>query len=71
MRSADLKDGLLSVTLVREMPEAMKPRKIDVGGGADRRAIEGDDTRSHDRRRSPARLNGRPRFRHMARPRAW
>ena len=32
VRDADLKDGLLSVTLVREIPEAMKPRRIDIGG---------------------------------------
>jgi molecular chaperone IbpA len=31
--NADLKDGLLSVELVREIPEAMKPRKISIGGG--------------------------------------
>ncbi len=29
---ADLKDGMLSLDLVREIPEAMKPRKIAVGG---------------------------------------
>jgi molecular chaperone IbpA len=27
-----MKDGLLSIDLVREIPEAMKPRKIDIGG---------------------------------------
>ena len=32
VRGADLKDGLLSINLVREIPEAMKPRKIDIGG---------------------------------------
>lgn len=32
--SADLADGLLTVELVREVPEAMKPRKIAVGGGS-------------------------------------
>lgn len=32
VRGADLKDGLLSVELVREIPEAMKPRKIGIGG---------------------------------------
>ena len=32
--SADLKDGLLSVELMREIPEAMKPKKINIGGGA-------------------------------------
>ena len=42
VRDADLKDGLLSVALVREIPEAMKPRRIDIGGTADRPAIGGD-----------------------------
>ncbi len=28
---ADLHDGLLELTLVREIPEAMKPRKIQIG----------------------------------------
>jgi molecular chaperone IbpA len=32
VRAADLKDGLLAIDLVREIPEAMKPRKIDIGG---------------------------------------
>ncbi len=30
---ADLKDGLLSVELIREIPEAMRPRKVAIGGG--------------------------------------
>ena len=29
---ADLSDGLLRIELQREVPEAMKPRKIDIGG---------------------------------------
>lgn len=29
---ADLQDGMLSLDLVREIPEAMKPRKIEIGG---------------------------------------
>lgn len=49
VRTADLKDGLLSVTLVREIPEAMKPRKIDVGGGADRQVIGGEDSNAASR----------------------
>ncbi|MGQ0660028.1 Hsp20 family protein [Sphingosinicella sp.] len=32
--SADLSDGLLTIELVREIPEAMKPRRIDIGGAA-------------------------------------
>ncbi len=32
--TADLADGLLTVDLVREIPEALKPQKIAIGGGA-------------------------------------
>jgi molecular chaperone IbpA len=35
VRGADLKDGLLSIDLVREIPEAMKPKKIRIGGGSE------------------------------------
>ena len=31
---ADLEDGLLVIDLVREVPEAMKPKKIAIGGWA-------------------------------------
>lgn len=31
--SAELRDGLLAIELVREIPEAMKPRRIDIGSG--------------------------------------
>jgi molecular chaperone IbpA len=34
VRGADMRDGLLAVELVREIPEAMKPRKIEIGSGA-------------------------------------
>jgi len=33
VNSADLKDGLLVISLRREIPEQMKPRKIEIGGG--------------------------------------
>ena len=32
VKGADLHDGMLQIELVREIPEAMKPRKIAVGG---------------------------------------
>jgi molecular chaperone IbpA len=32
VENADLKDGLLRIELVREVPEAMKPRKIKLNG---------------------------------------
>lgn len=41
VRAADLSDGLLSIDLVREIPEAMRPRKISLGGGQSR-TIESD-----------------------------
>jgi len=34
VKGADMKDGLLSIELVREIPEAMKPKKINIGGSA-------------------------------------
>ena len=33
IKGANLKDGLLHIDLVREVPEAMKPRKIDIVNG--------------------------------------
>ena len=32
VQGADLADGLLVIDLVREVPEAMKPKKISIGG---------------------------------------
>jgi molecular chaperone IbpA len=34
VRGASLENGLLHVELVREVPEAMKPRQIPINGGA-------------------------------------
>src|ERR687883_326120 len=38
---ASLNNGLLHVDLVREVPEAMKPRQIPIGGGTSAKVIEG------------------------------
>ncbi len=46
---ADLADGLLIIDLVREVPDAMKPRKIAIGGTATLTAVPAsgsDDTAS-------------------------
>jgi molecular chaperone IbpA len=40
VEGAELKDGLLNLSLVREVPEAMKPRRIEIRGD-DTRYIEG------------------------------
>jgi molecular chaperone IbpA len=51
VRSADLKDGMLSIVLEREIPEEMKPRRIAIGGGEGEviesapRAVENDNSR--------------------------
>jgi len=36
VEGADMKDGLLSIELVREIPEAMKPRKVEINAGSAR-----------------------------------
>jgi len=46
VRGADLKDGLLAIELKREIPEAMKPKKIEIGSGSEskeRSAIGGGE----------------------------
>jgi len=40
---ANLADGLLSITLKRELPEALKPRRIEIGTGKSQ-LIEGEST---------------------------
>ena len=34
VKEASFRDGLLIIDLVREVPEAMKPRRIQIGSGA-------------------------------------
>jgi molecular chaperone IbpA len=42
VESADLADGLLTIDLVREVPEAVKPKKIAIGGQTRLEVVEGD-----------------------------
>ena len=51
VKNAEMKDGLLSIHLVREVPEEMKPRRIEIGGGgasriSDQRADNENSSRS-------------------------
>ena len=39
VKGANLENGLLRIDLVRELPEAMKPRKITIGGLDDEKLI--------------------------------
>mgnify|MGYP000294086110 CR=1 FL=1 len=43
---ANLEDGLLVIDLVREVPEAMKPKKISIGGQKSLSIVEGDATKA-------------------------
>ncbi|MEP3654389.1 MAG: Hsp20 family protein [Litorimonas sp.] len=40
--SADLTNGLLSISLVREVPEALRPQKIAINGGAPQSNLQSD-----------------------------
>ena len=44
VEAADLADGLLVIDLVREVPEAMKPKKILVGGHRPLEVIQNDES---------------------------
>jgi molecular chaperone IbpA len=43
VKDASLNDGVLQIDLVREVPEAMKPRRIEITGG---NALKGDNVRT-------------------------
>ena len=44
VRSADFENGLLSISLERELPEAMKPRKIEIGARSAPRRLSSPDS---------------------------
>src|SRR5205085_3309897 len=56
VEAADMKDGLLAIELVREIPDAMKPRKIDINGAAPAtlEAEREPDTAAAERQDEPA-----------------
>jgi len=46
--NADLADGLLTIELVREVPDAMKPKKVMIGGTRKLEVVEGDKSDDAD-----------------------
>ena len=62
VKSASFEDGLLKIDLVREVPEAMKPRRIAINGGATKPTIE--------QKKAAKRLSTAARPRPL-RPREW
>ena len=53
VRGADMSDGLLSIDLVREIPEAMRPRKISLSG-SNAQAIESEPAKADAQPRETA-----------------
>ncbi len=49
VKNADLADGLLTVDLVREVPEAMKPKKISVNGQPSLSIVDGAEKKDEDK----------------------
>lgn len=43
VENADLSDGMLVIDLVREVPDAMKPKKISIGAQKPLEIVKGDD----------------------------
>ena len=50
VKNADLRDGMLAIDLVREIPEEMKPRKVAINGADDsaRQQIDGERDSGND-----------------------
>ena len=51
VRNAELRDGILSIDLVREIPEEMKPRKVAINGASgepQQQQIDGSAERSSE-----------------------
>ena len=46
--NADLADGLLTIELVREVPDAMKPKKVMIGGTRKLEVVEGDKSENDE-----------------------
>ena len=57
VRKAELRDGILSIELEREIPEEMRPRRIEIKGGESARRLETgatDPARSEESRQLEA-----------------
>jgi molecular chaperone IbpA len=50
--SASFDNGMLTIELVREVPEALKPRKIDIGGGDANVIDSGDKVQALEQRQA-------------------
>lgn len=45
MDSANLENGLLTVDLVREVPEELKPRRIEIAAGGQQKGLTQDKSK--------------------------
>lgn len=53
VKGADLSHGLLTIDLQRELPEALKPRRIEIATGS-QPLIEGQDTSKTEKAKKAA-----------------
>jgi molecular chaperone IbpA len=54
VKGAELKDGMLSIELAREIPEEMKPRRIEIGGGASQARVSDQRPENDNKEQSQA-----------------
>lgn len=54
VEGADLKDGMLSIDLVREIPEAMRPRRINLAGSSSKQIESGQTVSARAEERADA-----------------
>ena len=47
VENADMADGLLLIDLVREVPDAMRPKKIAIGGQKTLEVVKDEDDKSN------------------------
>ena len=52
VKAAEMKDGLLNIELVREVPEEMKPKKIEIGSGSSQARITDQSESAANQNRS-------------------
>ncbi len=53
---ANLENGLLAIDLVREVPEQLKPRRIEIGGGEAKLGEQGKDQKQIDQTTSQSKV---------------
>ena len=56
VKGASLENGLLTVDLVREVPEALKPRRIEIATGSQPKALAQDNAKQIEHEAKPSKV---------------